>query len=385
MRRSSTIDQGKPAIRVMMDSGAFSAWVSGVVINFDDYVDYLKLNREYFHLMVGLDVIPGKKKSMSGVTPAMLKETAEGSYANFVKMRKAGIEAIPVFHQGEDFKYLERYLDDRVPYLGIATYKGGTNQSMLRWLDKCFSVISTRDGIPVTKTHGFGITSSLFVQRYPWTTVDSTAWIKRAAYGGIYLPTIDHGIPRFDLPPNTYAASDREKVPKGLRDMAVLNMGPTKKKRIEDYLAGIDLNISEVCASQAARSEVNLAYFLGLQKSIGVRPFQHRDRSIKPRANSTIIQPFDYSPEIYFATTMRSTWQVVALNRLRASNRLVNYFDCRTLNGPDIHRNCAKVAIKLRDQKIWSGDYKLFRRRALMSRYPNQQLEFNGVEDHDRT
>lgn len=383
MGRSPIIVKEKPKVRIMMDSGAFSAWASGVTIDFDSYVEYLQNNKQHFQLMVGLDVIPGEKKSMRGVTPAMLKETAEGSYANFKKMRKAGVEAIPVFHQGEEFKYLERYLDEQVPYLGIATYKGATTRSMMQWLDKCFSVISTKDGTPTTRTHGFGITSSLFVQRYPWTTIDSTAWIKRAAYGGIYLPVIDNGVERFDLPPISFAASDREKVPKGLREAALLNMSPPKRKRIEAYLSKLNLDVGSVCLAQSARSEVNIAYFLGVQNSLGVRPFAYRDRLIKPRPASSMIMPFDYSPEFYFATTLRSTWQVVSLNRLGVRNRLVNYFDCKSMGGEELQRICARTFVKMKNQREWTGDYKSYRRGMLLQRYPELQIEFNGVEDHD--
>lgn len=364
-------------VNIMMDSGAFSAWSSGITINIDDYIAYLKENMPSFYSAVCLDTIPGESGSMARVTQRMLEESANKSFENYLKMRKAGLDVIPVFHQGEDFAHLERLVDERVPYIGISPYMRAKPDSMMAWFDECFTRITDKDGVPLVKTHGFGVTSNRATRRYPWFTLDSTSWIMQAAYGSVYLPVIDGNKERFDLPPIAFSATDRDKVSDASKALHML--GPYSKKMVEQYLAKLHLDIHSVRISQFARSDVNLAYFMGVQATLGVKPFEYRRRGHKARHISTAVVPFEFSPEYFFATTMRSTWQVAALNRRGIRNRLINFFDVGGRTGAELLDRCAKAFFACKDQREWTADYRVYKTVNLKARYPNNEYVFNGV------
>lgn len=366
----------KADVRVMMDSGAFSAWSRGITIDLDEYIDYLKKNAKHFYSAVCLDTIPGKNGSMERVNARQLEESANKSFANYIKMRDNGLDVIPVFHQGEDFSHLEKLVKERVPYIGISPYMRASANAMRMWFDECFTRISDKDGVPVVKTHGFGITSHWAVVRYPWFTIDSTSWIMAAAYGRIMMPIIDGDHRRFDLPPVMFAVSDRENVIDGAK--ALLNVGPYTKRIIKAYLSEIELDIPALCLSQNARAEVNLAYFKGVQQELTVKPFQYRVRNSAARKSSEIVVPFDYSPEFFFAMTLRSN-QAVSLNRIGMANRLVSYFDCKKMTGAEIVD--AHSATKYVEYRKWGAEYKRKRHLDFHRRFPNNEYKFNGVEE----
>ena len=89
-------------------------------------------------------------------------------------MKEAGLHPIPVFHQGENWLWLEKMLKDGETYIGLST--GGQHRqprpSIYRWLDQCFSRLCDAQGRPLVRIHGFGITSRLLLLRYPCTTVE---------------------------------------------------------------------------------------------------------------------------------------------------------------------------------------------------------------------
>jgi hypothetical protein len=52
------------------------------------------------------------------------------------------------------------------------------------WINECFKIIRNSPN-PEIKTHAFGMTSLWVLERYPFTSADSTSWIMTGANGGI--------------------------------------------------------------------------------------------------------------------------------------------------------------------------------------------------------
>src|SRR5216684_8012262 len=131
----------KPKVRLMLDSGAYSAWVKNEVLSIDHYISYIKKYQHLIDTYVVLDVIPGQP----GIAPTQAEGDAAAlaTYDNFRRMRDAGLDPIPVFHQGERFDVLERYLvQEQCDYIGVATDKmidAKTRRGRIRWLDMVFT------------------------------------------------------------------------------------------------------------------------------------------------------------------------------------------------------------------------------------------------------
>ncbi len=181
----------KKPLNVLLDSGAFTVWNKGGVIDIDEYIEFIKTNSNLFDWCINLDVIGNP----------------EASYNNWKYIRKAGVNSIPVFHLGGDFKWLERYMK-QTDYIGIGAIANlNTDQRVrgLKWVWK--EHLTSSDGTPKLKVHGLGLTSLEIVTRFPWYSVDSAACVKAAAFGKIYMPrtgpTVDY------LDPNLVLVSDQ--------------------------------------------------------------------------------------------------------------------------------------------------------------------------------
>lgn len=151
------VNPGWPTKSTMLDSGAYSAWNSGQVIDFDLLCE--EMRQPCWNYKVGLDVI--------GDGPASL--------ANNLKMKSLGLEVIPVFHYGEDFEILKEY-KTQFPYLGIG---GRPQQKDLRerWLDQCFARVYP------AKIHLFGCGEFSLLKKWPFYSADTASWFTGASYG----------------------------------------------------------------------------------------------------------------------------------------------------------------------------------------------------------
>lgn len=148
---------------VFLDSGAFTAYNSGKVIDIDEYIDFIKKHKP--SLYANLDVIGN----------------AEETFKNQKYMESKGLKPIPVFHFNEDFKYLNEYAKkyDYIALGGVAQLK--VKSKIHSWLKKCFKIIPS-----TTKTHGFAVTSPELLKIYPFYSVDSTSWLSGGKFGMIF-------------------------------------------------------------------------------------------------------------------------------------------------------------------------------------------------------
>lgn len=172
-------------IEVFLDSGAFSADSLGATITVDEYCTWLQRHQHLVRrvdgvpLQAGLDVIDTKN--------------ADGALATYQHQWRAeneyGLYLIPVFHFGEDWRWLDHYASN-YPYIGLGglvTGQGSDNARNTAWLDRCWDMLTDAHGRPLVKVHGFAVAGRTKLERYPWASCDASSWLKIATHGNIAL------------------------------------------------------------------------------------------------------------------------------------------------------------------------------------------------------
>ena len=231
---------------IFLDSGAFTVYTKKVKIDIQEYIEFLYKNKDKLDVYCNLDVI----------------DDVEATWKNFEIMKKAGLDPLPVFHPGEDFKYLRRCLE--YDYFCIGT--GATIPSKNKrteFLDKAFSIICEKDGYPQAKVHGLGMTDFELMRRYPFFSVDSSSWKLHSAMGIALIPprAKDGGYDYIKLPKALSFCNKFRKKPNDHFD----NCSKEYRKWVIDYLATKGYTPEEIKASNVARAFVNLDYFKTFQ------------------------------------------------------------------------------------------------------------------------
>lgn len=246
-------------LRFFLDSGAYSAWSAGKPVDLDEYCEFIRANIECIDVYAALDVIPGSPGKPA--TSKQRDEAAAESWANYLYMKAQGLSPLPVYHYGEDVKWLRNMLDAGVDYIGLGGLVGIPGGSRKVWLDRVFTLITDEQGAPTVKTHGFGMTSVPLIFRYPWYSVDSTSWIKVSQFGGVYLPRIgvDHQF-QFDRTPEVISVSERS--PNQKTDGKHVNsLGPSTRKHLEDWLSQCGVTLEQAASNYYYRALCNATYF----------------------------------------------------------------------------------------------------------------------------
>ena len=282
-----TLFKEKPSKKVslFLDSGAFSAFTKGVEISIQDYIDFIKENKKYIDVYANLDVIGD----------------AEATLKNQRIMEKQGLSPIPCFHYGEPWKYLDLYLSE-YDYIAIGGMARVSKRG-LHFLDLCFDKICDKEGTPTIKVHGFAITSLKLMLRYPWYSVDSTSWVLTGRMGDILVPQKRNGAYDYCLEPMKVSISARSS--SDGTEKHVNNMSPSILKITKEYTNFLGMEIGKskfsrkpanyelksnerwisqvendgtreietivtpgLCNNYRLRDQVNIMYFLGLEKQI---------------------------------------------------------------------------------------------------------------------
>lgn len=158
--------------QVFLDSGAFSAFTQGIEVDLNAYCRYIHENKDIIEVASVLDSIG----------------SAQGTYDNQVAMEKQGVCPLPCFHFGEDERYLEWYVAN-YDYITLGGMVPISTPQLIIWLDRLWEKYLTDDaGRPKIKVHGFGLTSSVLMLRYPWYSVDSSGWVQASSRGQVRFP-----------------------------------------------------------------------------------------------------------------------------------------------------------------------------------------------------
>ena len=248
-------DNGQGA-KLFIDSGAYSAHTIGKILNVDEYIEYVNSIDNYIYCFAQVDHIPGKFRQPK--TPEELAAAPELSWKNYLYMKdkvKSKHKLLPIFHQGEDFKWLVNMLeytdtDGHIPYIGISPANDSTIEYKKIFIQKCFDIIS-KSSNPNVKTHAFGMTSLDVLEMYPFYSADSTSWIMTGAMGNIMTPwgMIDVSAKNKYKPGNIQTL-----------DLSTVN-------HIKEWLNKNDLDLDSLCENYKHRMLCNIIYLTEWMKS----------------------------------------------------------------------------------------------------------------------
>jgi hypothetical protein len=331
---------------LMLDSGAYSAWRRGEVIKVEAYIEFAKDFGHLFHSIANLDVIPGEFRQKK--THQEVERSAARSYENLQEMKAAGLSPIPVFHQGERFQHLDRLLDDGETYIGISP-SGDKIQQDRRWLNTVFDRLTDVNGLPLVKTHGFGVTASHILQRYPWYSCDSASWVHASANGRIYLPhEVDPGV--FDYSRQPRMVSIRE-----LRETS-----PHLDSVIRFVEQEVGTDMIRMRYDTSVTREAVAVFFKQLAQHL---PYaSHRRTSAiygdQARRSSTEWE----KKKVIFAAGPITDRRHHTLNKLGIRERLLSYFDLR-LNKPEDIEAYAKYGVAAPLPKLKGRRFKNWKRK----------------------
>lgn len=180
--------------KIFVDSSAYSAHTKGLEVDIDEYIAYINSNKGMFECIAELDEIPGEYRKPK-TREQMLRAPAK-SWENYLYMRERVIDnhaLLPIFHQGEDFKWLELMLETtfengkHIPYIGISPANDVSTPQKDIWMEQVFRVIRDSSN-PEVKTHAFGMTALKQLERHPFYSADSTSAIMTGAMGSIMTP-----------------------------------------------------------------------------------------------------------------------------------------------------------------------------------------------------
>lgn len=208
-------------VDLFLDSGAFSAFTQNLEIDIQEYIAFIKEHETNLEVYANLDVIG----------------SAEGTWRNQKTMEAAGLNPLPCFHYGEDFKWLRRYLDAGYEYIALGGMVPISTPDLMIWLNTVFGdYICGPDGLPKVKIHGFGLTSLRLMMRFPWFSVDSTSWVVTGRMGSVYVPRFRAGQYIYNEDSWKVCVSTRSPS-KGEAGQHVDTFPPRVKQTILDYFA----------------------------------------------------------------------------------------------------------------------------------------------------
>lgn len=180
-------------VKLFLDSGAYSAWARGKEIKLQEYIDFVKKYKSHLEVYANLDDISDPEKT----------------WKNQKEMERQGLSPLPVYHVGEDEKYLKKVME--YEYFAIGGMALKSARVRVNEFDRIFSRICPEENnyLPTHKVHGFGMTSLDLMFRYPWWSVDSTSWVVTGRYGSIFVPKRRKGKWIYNQPPWKVTVSNR--------------------------------------------------------------------------------------------------------------------------------------------------------------------------------
>tara|TARA_R110000824_G_C15221116_1_gene677588 strand:+ start:56 stop:934 length:879 start_codon:yes stop_codon:yes gene_type:complete len=159
---SYLMEKDPSSFRLIVDSGAFTAWNTGAEVTMEGYTKFLKKMPSHWDWKaVQLDVYGDPK----------------ATYENWLRMLDMGWDEImPVFTRGDTLDRLEEFYaaSDYIMFGGIAF--GGENKNYIKFFSEA------NKG---RKVHWLGFTSMPFIKHYKPESVDSSSVTSAQRYGSI--------------------------------------------------------------------------------------------------------------------------------------------------------------------------------------------------------
>lgn len=229
--------------KLLVDSGAFSAYTKGKQIDLDAYIAWINKVSPWVDYFIALDIIPGPGVDNYAV--------AEGGYRNYMYMLQnvnCPEKIWPVHHASDPDEYLYKILSTEilpgklVPYICLGGLVG-TNASVLPFLQSMEHKIS-KSCNPNVKVHALGVTSKPTMSNVNFTSCDSAAWIFCGSTGNIMTPW------------GNLLVSDR-----AMSDPQHLENLPEHRKKVYyDYIQSMGFTVEGVMTRYQDRMNLNIKY-----------------------------------------------------------------------------------------------------------------------------
>lgn len=178
---------------VMIDSGAFTVWKKGTSVDLEEYATFCRGHGDASYY-VSLDVIPGGGATHDKERKPSAEErerSCRQGWKNYLALCDLlpREKVIPVYHQFDELRWLEKYLEHGVEYIGISPANSSSRPEKLEWLSSLRRRLFDSAGRPVVKTHGFAVDSLRLMNFWQWHSLDSAWWGLWASYGMIAVPS----------------------------------------------------------------------------------------------------------------------------------------------------------------------------------------------------
>lgn len=149
-----------PNARLMLDSGAYTAWSCGKQVSLPALIEYAKA-RDWDEV-VALDVIGD----------------AEASKRNAITMKEAGLNVMPVYHIGDPIDDLHFYKAN-FSKVGLSCRFGEPLKQSLAFIERSFAAAWPY------KFHSFGWISEKVLRHFPFHSADASTWVNPHRYGAV--------------------------------------------------------------------------------------------------------------------------------------------------------------------------------------------------------
>lgn len=155
-------DRGK-TVRIMVDSGAFSADTKGHRIHVDEYGDWIRDR-----------VLPEWGPWLVGCLNLDVLRDADASWSNWSRLSSRGFDTIPVVHFRDRPELIDRYVSAGSDYVGLGAMVGESATVKLGWAAHVHRYVLDRH--PSVRLHGLGVSGQRMVEGLPWWSVDSSSF-----------------------------------------------------------------------------------------------------------------------------------------------------------------------------------------------------------------
>lgn len=244
---------------LVIDSGAYSAWNSGKAIDLEEYCDWLEDKHDLLWHYYSLDAIPGRKGQGYAPTRVQIDKASKLGWKNYTRMLDRGLKPVPVFHQFEDYRWLDRIIETEPDLIGISPNKAVPMNDRIQWTNHFFNYVCGGKPYPARKYHGLGISGPRLVYRFPWYSIDTTAPLLGAGRAELAFPFI-----RFDGTPDWDRAltwvSITERAGGGRKHVS--GQSHASLQAIKDYVTSRGEDMSRLPTSRCLRARFNFGVFL---------------------------------------------------------------------------------------------------------------------------
>lgn len=240
----------KPNNKVFLDSGAFPAFTRGIVVDIDEYINYINANNDVLTVVASLDVIP-KTRNKNDIECAAIK-----SWDNFLYMRKRVVckeKLIPTFHQTEPLSYLRNILEfedefGKIDYFALGAMANSSDPvGRTNFLSECFTVISSIR--PNIKVHAFGMTDLTLLELFPFYSADSTTYTIAAGMGEIITKFGRIAVSSLRSNSTRYALKSKYEI-----------------ELLREYVSGFGYDLDVLIESRNERVKFNISYLQDWEK-----------------------------------------------------------------------------------------------------------------------